>query len=204
MSSSLIFPALVFLATAAWGVLHSWLASFAAKRLARQVFGAGIDRFYRLIFVVFSVATLLPILAMVAVLPGRLLWVIPTPWLFLTLGVQFLALVLLVATVLETDVMAFAGVRQVLQPNQSHEDTLVVKGFYRFVRHPLYFFSIVLFWLFPYMTDLTLAFFLAATLYFLIGTIPEERKLRQTFGEAYEEYRRDVPWLIPGTKFKKK
>jgi protein-S-isoprenylcysteine O-methyltransferase Ste14 len=201
---SLIFPALVFIATAAWGALHSWLASFATKELARRIFGAGIDRYYRLLFVVLAVITFLPILGMIAFLPSRLLWVIPTPWLFLALIVQFLTLILLVATVLETDVMAFAGIRQVLHPEQTHEDTLVVKGFYRFVRHPLYFFSIILFWLFPYMTDLTFAFFLAGTLYFLIGTIPEERKLRQTFGEAYEQYRQEVPWMIPGTKFKKK
>jgi protein-S-isoprenylcysteine O-methyltransferase Ste14 len=201
---SLIFPALVFSATAAWGGLHSWLASFAAKRLARRIFGAGIDRYYRLIFVLLAVITFLPILGMIFLLPSRLLWVIPTPWLFLTLIVQFLTLILLVATVLETDVMAFAGIRQVLRPNQAHEDKLVVKGFYRFVRHPLYFFSIILFWLFPYMTDLTFAFFLAGTLYFLIGTIPEERKLRQTFGEAYERYRQEVPWMIPGTKFRKR
>lgn len=202
--SSLIFPALVFIATAAWGLLHSWLASFAAKRLARRIFGAEIDRYYRLIFVVLAVITFLPILVMIAFLPSHLLWVIPSPWLILTTAMQFLALIMLVATVLETDVMAFAGIRQVLQPEQTHENTLVVKGFYRFVRHPLYFFSIILFWLFPYMTDLTFAFFLAGTLYFLIGTIPEERKLRQTFGEAYERYRREVPWMIPGTKFKKK
>jgi len=42
---SLIYPILVFLATAAWGVLHSWLASFATKHLARQIFGSGIDRY---------------------------------------------------------------------------------------------------------------------------------------------------------------
>ncbi len=96
---------------------------------------------------------------------------IPTPWLFLTLVVQFLAIVLLVATTLETDVMAFAGIRQVLHPDQTYEDILVVKGFYRYVRHPLYFFSIIIFWLFPYMTDLTLAFSWLDAL-FLIGTIP--------------------------------
>jgi protein-S-isoprenylcysteine O-methyltransferase Ste14 len=201
---SLIYPLLVFGVTAAWGGLHSWLASFQAKRLARRIFGPGVDRFYRLAFVLLAVVTLLPVLAMAAFLPSRVLWVIPTPWLFLTLTIQFLAMVLLVATALETDVMAFAGVRQVLRPNQADENELVVSGLYRFVRHPLYFFSIILFWLFPYMTDLLLAFFLAGTLYFLLGTIPEERKLAATFGEAYEKYRQEVPWMIPGTKFKKK
>lgn len=201
---SLIYPILVFFATAAWGALHSWLASFEVKHFAREKFGSKADRYYRLFFVLAAILTLVPVLALVAFLPSRTLWVIPTPWLFLTLIVQFLAIVLMVATTLETDVMAFAGISQVLHPDQTHEDTLVVKGFYRYVRHPLYFFSIIIFWLFPYMTDLTLAFFLAGTLYFLIGTIPEERKLLETFGEAYRQYRQDVPWMIPRFKRNKK
>lgn len=200
----LIYPALVFLAMAGWGVFHSWLASFSAKRLVRKVFGTKIDRYYRLLFVATAVITLLPVLAMVVLLPSRMLWTIPTPWIFLTLVLQFLALVALVATTLQTDVMAFAGVRQVLQPGREHENVLVTTGLYRTVRHPLYLFSIILFWLSPYMTDLTFAFFLAGTLYFLIGTIPEERKLVQTFGEQYRQYRREVPWLIPGLKFRRK
>ena len=146
---SLIYPILVFLATAAWGGLHSLLASFAAKQLARRFFGPKADRYYRLVFVIASMITLAPILAMIAYLPSRLLWTIPAPWLFLTLGIQFLAVVLMVATTLETDVMTFAGIRQVLHPNRKYEEELVVKGFYRYVRHPLYFFSIIIFWLFP-------------------------------------------------------
>jgi len=99
--------------------------------------------------VVLAVVTLVPVLALVGFLPSRVLWVIPLPWLLLAVGVQFLALVMLVATTLETDVMAFAGIRQVVQPNVEHEAKLVIKGFYRFVRHLLYFFSIIIFWLFP-------------------------------------------------------
>ena len=201
---SLIYPILVILATAAWGGLHSLLASFAAKQLARRFFGPKADRYYRLFFVITSIITLTPILAMIAYLPSRLLWTISSPWLFLTLGIQFLAVVLMVATTLETDVMTFAGIRQVLHPNRKYEEELVVNGFYRYVRHPLYFFSIIIFWLFPFMTDLTLAFFLAGTLYFMIGTIPEERKLLVTFGEAYRQYRQEVPWLIPHFRKNKK
>lgn len=197
-------PLLVFLATAAWGVLHSWLAAFSTKATARRIFGDSVDRFYRLVYVLIAVATLLPILGMVAFLASRVLWVIPSPWIYLTLAIQFLTLVALVATILQTDVMAFAGLRQVLEPGRPSDDQLVQSGFYRLVRHPLYLFSLVLFWLFPYMTDLTLAFFLAATFYFMLGTIPEERKLLATFGEQYRQYRREVPWMFPRLTFGRK
>jgi protein-S-isoprenylcysteine O-methyltransferase Ste14 len=56
------------------------------------------------------------------------------------------------------------------------------------VRHPMYLFSLILFWLFPFITDLILAFFAVSTLYFLIGMIPEEKKLVEIYCEEYERY----------------
>ena len=199
-----VYPLLVFIAMGAWGALHSWLAAFSTKRIARKIFGVGIDRYYRLIFVGAAVLTLLPIMGMVVFLPSRTLWVIPAPWVYGTALIQLLALLALINTVLQTDVMTFVGLRQVYQPHEEHENKLVLTGFYRFVRHPLYLFSIIAFWLFPFMTDLVLAFILAGSLYFLIGIIPEERKLVETFGEEYKQYRQDVPALIPFSKRKKK
>jgi protein-S-isoprenylcysteine O-methyltransferase Ste14 len=64
----------------------------------------------------------------------------------------------------------------------------------------MYLFSIILFWLLPYITDLILAFITASTLYFLIGMIPEERKLVEVYGEEYQRYQEDVPRIIPGLK----
>jgi protein-S-isoprenylcysteine O-methyltransferase Ste14 len=199
-----MYPLLVFIAMGAWGAIHSWLAAFSTKRMARKVFGSGIDRYYRLIFVGAAVLTLLPILGMVAFLPSRTLWVIPAPWVFVTTLVQVLAIAALMVTVMQTDPLTFIGLRQASQPDLEHENKLVKTGFYRLVRHPLYLFSIIAFWLFPYVTDLILAFILAGTLYFLIGLIPEERKLVETFGEEYEQYHRDVPALIPFLKHKQK
>jgi hypothetical protein len=47
--------------------------------VARRIFGPSVDRYYRLIFVLVAAATLFPILGMVAMLPSRVLWVIPSP-----------------------------------------------------------------------------------------------------------------------------
>lgn len=197
----LIYPLLVFVAMAAWSFFHSWLAALSTKRLARQIFGKGIARYYRLIFVVIAIVTLAPVLAMVVFLPFRVLWVIRPPWLYLSLFVQTLSLIGLLVTVFQTDVMAFAGLRQIRHPDAEEENALVTSGMYGIVRHPLYLFSILFFWLIPYMTDLILAFVLASTLYFLLGTIPEERKMVEMYGESYRRYREEVPWIIPGLKF---
>lgn len=195
-----MYGTVVFISMCAWGVLHSWLAAFSTKAVVERLAGADVRRFYRLGFVLVAVVSLLPILAMVAFLPARVLWVIPVPWLYVTLLVQGLALTGLVITVLQVDTLAFIGLRQLHQPDAEQHAKLVTRGFYRWVRHPLYFFSLVLFWLFPYMTDLTLAFVIAASLYFLIGTVPEEHKLTEIYGDTYRQYQKDVPRIIPWLK----
>lgn len=190
----------IFISMCAWSGLHSWLAVLSTKDSAERMAGKGIRRYYRLIFVLVAVLTLLPILVMVVFLPARVLWIIPTPWLYFTMTLQGLALAGLVITVLQVDTLAFIGLRQLRHPDAEQQAELVTRGFYRWVRHPLYFFSLVLIWLFPYMTDLTLAFVIAGSLYFIIGTLPEEQKLRAIHGEKYRQYQKDVPRIIPWLK----
>jgi len=73
----------------------------------------------------------------------------------------------------------------------------VINGMYRFVRHPLYFFSLLALWSMPVMTVNLLMFNIGATLYFVIGSRVEERRLVQSYGEAYRAYQQRVPGLIP-------
>lgn len=188
---------IVIVSMCTWSVLHSWLAAFSTKDLAQRIFGEKIRRFYRLIYILIAGVTLLPILGMVLFLPSRVLWVIPVPWRYLTITLQGLALVGLVVTVLQVDTLAFIGLRQLNNPDAESEAELVTRGFYRMVRHPLYFFSLVIFWLFPIMTNLGLAFVIVSSLYFVLGSIVEERKLVEIYGDSYRAYQRDVPRIIP-------
>jgi len=64
------------------------------------------------------------------------------------------------------------------------------------VRHPWYFLGLVLIW----TRDMDPAFLLSAsamTLYFVVGSLLEERKLIRYHGEVYRRYRKRVPGLIP-------
>ena len=192
-----IYLVIVVSSMGAWCVLHSWLAAFSTKAMAERIFGKVIKRYYRLLYIFLAGMTLLPILLLVLVLPARVLWVIPTPWLYVTLTLQGLALLGLVVSVLQVDTGAFIGLRQIHHPQAEDDGKLVTQGFYRIVRHPLYFFSMVLFWLFPIMTDLSLAFVLVSSLYFIFGTFPEERKLVEIYGDSYRAYQKKVPRIIP-------
>ena len=68
---------------------------------------------------------------------------------------------------------------------------------YQHVRHPLYVGWLLIFWATPTMTSAHLVFALMTTIYILMAIQWEEKDLVDSHGKAYEEYRRQVPMLIP-------
>ena len=195
----------ILAACAAYGVLHSVLAANGFKRRVARIIGqAAYDRYYRLLFALMGTLTALPLLALAGLLPDREIYRIPAPWVYLTLLAQALAAAALLITVIQTGAMRFIGFEQALAPGAAAaRDRLVISGFYRYVRHPLYTTSFIILWLMPVMTWNLLALVIGLSAYMLIGTIFEERKLVEQFGAAYEEYRRRTPRIVPGIGGKK-
>jgi protein-S-isoprenylcysteine O-methyltransferase Ste14 len=72
-----------------------------------------------------------------------------------------------------------------------------VRGPYRWVRHPQYFFVLVLLWAFPDLTADRLLLDGILTAWIVVGTVLEERDLVGEFGPEFVEYQRRVPMLIP-------
>ncbi len=77
------------------------------------------------------------------------------------------------------------------------ELAFVAEGAYRFVRHPLYLFMLVLIWSTPRFTTDQLLFDVLWTAWIVVGTKLEERDLIADFGETYRRYQNSVPMLIP-------
>ncbi len=78
--------------------------------------------------------------------------------------------------------------------------SLTIMGPYRLVRHPLYLLSIVMIWSCPDLTSDRFLFDFLWTVWIIVGAIWEERDLVDQFGDAYLEYRKRVPMLIPCIK----
>ena len=191
----------ILLAWVLYGALHSLLASSSAKALAERLLGLGVRRYYRLVYNVVVTLTLLPLIALVVLSPDLEISRIRFPWLALALLVEGVSVLGLLAGVLQTGALRFLGLAQITgSADFGGPSKLEVKGLYRYVRHPLYLFGLLIIWLIPLMTWNILAFNLGATLYILIGIQFEERKLLKEFGQAYADYQRRVPMLIPWTR----
>lgn len=68
--------------------------------------------------------------------------------------------------------------------------TMHVAGPFRYSRHPLNAWTIVLLWLIPRMSVASLSFNLASTFYLVLGSRHEESRLLRRYEDAYSEYLR--------------
>ena len=178
-----------------WGIVHSVLASFQVKDFLHKILGDDIMRGYQAFYNIFAVVSFAPILFILRVLPDTILYDVPWPWRLIMFLGQGLAALCLVAALLQTDVLAFAGLRPILEGEKTAK--LVTKGFYAQVRHPLYLFGLLILWLTPTLTLNFLALYISLTLYIIIGAYFEERKLMLEFGSAYTDYKSRTPMIAP-------
>lgn len=192
----LLSGVLIFLAVLAYGLVHSFLASLWFKERLNAWLGDAASRWYRLVYNLFAVISLLPVLVLPAVLPDRRLYVIPSPWIYLSIAGQLLAVVALAVGLFQTGVWSFLGLRQ-LVGGEDRPSQMVVKGLYRYMRHPLYTAGLVFIWLVPVMTVNILCLNAGLSLYLVVGAYFEERKLKREFGEAYVRYQERTPMFIP-------
>ncbi len=191
-----------------FGIIHSVLASNKIKKSVASFLG-GLIAFYRAIYIVLSLIIFYLIYTLV---PNDHVTVfdLPYPFDFIILVPQLGSLVGLLWTLKYFDVREFIGINQILRwfkKNYDEEEldeelTLRIRGPYKYVRHPLYLFSILFLAFRPEMDLNYLTFLLCIIAYFYIGSFYEERKLVEKFGDMYVKYRKTVPRIFPSFKIK--
>lgn len=174
----------------AYGLLHSTLAALPLKAWAARRW----PRFahYRLAYNLVATITVLPLVWATYAIDGGWLWRWTGATAWLANGLALLAIAGVVAASRAYDMADFLG----LHGTSGQAESLVISGFHRHVRHPWYCFSLLLIW----TRDMNPALLVSATaisLYFVIGSKLEERKLITLYGDAYRRYMARVPGLLP-------
>jgi protein-S-isoprenylcysteine O-methyltransferase Ste14 len=187
-----------------WAFVHSLTAGPRAKQAFRARFG---DRayhgLYRLLYNLFSLITfLLVMVVLAAIVPDRLLYSVPLPYRLINFAIQGIGIAGLLYSLWQTDVLSFAGVRQLWRYVRDEEIVeppaqFITTGTYGLVRHPLYLFSMLFLWANPDMTLQSLVLYIYASIYFYVGSLYEERRLAAEFGDAYTAYSQRVPSFLP-------
>lgn len=189
---------LVLLA-AAWtgyAIIHSLTASIFFKDGFRRRFPR-VAHTYRLLFNAMAVLLLVPPVWLTFSYHGPQLWTWTGSlgWLMDVLALA--AVAGFVFSLRVYDSAEFVGLRQFgCGDVQSAPGGLSLSLEHRFMRHPWYFYGLVIIW----SRDMNAAFLVTAviiTLYIMIGSRLEEIKLIEEFGEQYRAYRRRVPALLP-------
>lgn len=154
-------------------------------------------RSYRLFYNAFGLISFLPVLAIVAVYPGREIYRFSGFLRIAALALQIFSAIAILLTIWKTGLGEFLGIKQLINSNSQPSNGMITDGPYRWVRHPLYTLGLIFIWATPILTTSVLALNLGLSLYIYIGSIFEERRLMNQFGAEYREYAARIPRIIP-------
>jgi hypothetical protein len=204
-------------ATAAFGAVHSLLASRPAKQAAARTFGErNRNGLYRVFYIGQSLVTFGLLTSYIRRQPSREIYQIEGPLAALMRAAQAGSLVFATAAAHQVGLQRIIGLEsfrawlgagpvpaepEAQGPALDEHGRNRSAGPFAWSRHPLNFAPLPIFWLNPRMTTNLLAFNIASTIYFLLGSLHEEARLRQEFGELYDHYLRSgVPFYIPSPR----
>ncbi len=191
---------LIALLWAAYCALHSFLISITVTELVSRI-GTRYYAFYRLFYVVISFVLLVPLIRYTTAMEGP--DIVP--------GGEVLSIIRFVLTwgavlifswtfLFEYDPLSFFGIRQIMlmvtPRDAAAPPELRKNGLLGIVRHPMYFALFVFLWAGTHSLA-NIVVNIVLSVYIVIGTRLEERKLVLEFGEAYVRYQREVPMLLP-------
>lgn len=181
----------------AYAVLHSLLAALTVKAWVTRRW-PGFAPYYRLTYNAIALIALLPLVWATYVIPGEWLWRWTGLAAWIANGLALAALAGFWFSSGTYDMGEFLGIRPLREKRRdaTEHEGLHISPLHRYVRHPWYALGLLLIWTRD-MNGPLLVSAGAITLYFLIGSRYEERKLEAHFGAAYRDYKEKVPGLIP-------
>jgi len=206
-------------ATALFAGMHSLLAARATKRKAAALLGdQRRNALYRPLYNALAVVTFGALVLYGVKQPDRELYRIRGSFAGIMQFIQLYFLLFLLNGVRQIGFSNFAGLPNILLWLRGHspvpsepeaqgpllgdDDRMKIAGPFRFTRHPLNFGMLPILWLMPKMTVNLAAFNLITTLYLIVGSLHEEKRLKESYGRAYEDYRESgINFFVPSTGY---
>jgi methanethiol S-methyltransferase len=189
---------LLALAWTAYCTLHSAMISETATGFLKRGLGDSF-RFYRLFFNAVAILTLIPVLWYSHSLSQEPVFRWEGVWLVPKYLLQACGILLFIAGGRHYSLGQFVGISQLRGASSGGLATgggIDSRGVLGLVRHPWYTAVVLLLW----TGDLNMPALVGnvvLTVYVVIGTLLEERKLVHEFGDAYRTYQRRVSMFIP-------
>ena len=197
---------LIALMWTAYCALHSFLISIRFTNLMKHSL-KDFYAFYRLFYNVISVVLLVPLIIYSIQTESEAIITYSLPFTIIRyVLISISILIVIKAFFFDYDFLAFFGIRQLLafgknKSQDKHTNEIKKKGLLGIVRHPMYFGLMLYLWC-QTITLMDLIVNIMLTVYIIIGTYLEEKKLVLEFGDTYVKYQHEVPMLIPFTKAK--
>ncbi len=180
-------------------VLHSVLADLRLKKKVADSYPS-FNKWYRAIYTIVAFTTLAVVVIYQIFLESPLLFEPATVHIVIGCGIGATGAVIMIICIRKY-FLSLSGLKS-LFANQVVANDLRIDGIHRYVRHPLYLGTFLFIWgafiLLPLASLLISCVIITG--YTLIGIGLEEKKLLIEFGDAYRQYRQQVPRLVPFTK----
>ncbi len=182
-----------------WCALHSALISPAVTEWVGRRFPDSF-RYYRIFYNLFAVITLLPVLLYSFSLRGAPVVAWQGLGRIVPMALWAAGLSFFVAGGRRYDFLQFLGIRQIKNESTcsvlTEDCSLDTSGVLSMVRHPWYSGGMLVVWARP-LDVVAIWTNLVFCVYFVVGAILEERKLKVLFGRQYEDYQRRVSMFLP-------
>ena len=194
-----------------WCAVHSGMISLSATDYLKKEF-AGYFRFYRLFYNVFALITLAPVFLYTRALNGPVVFRWEGYMIIIRVALLAIGALLAIAGARHYDTLQLWGIRQIRTGMTHHalskSGRIKASGIFAVTRHPWYLGAIILLWsVFREIQVSTLIAVIILTVYIVVGTVLEDRKLVVEYGDTYRSYQARVSMLIPfkwmGSRFRK-
>tara|TARA_B100001057_G_scaffold204846_1_gene205546 strand:+ start:6012 stop:6647 length:636 start_codon:yes stop_codon:yes gene_type:complete len=208
---SLINYILIFIIWFIWSFQHSFFAQVYFKNKIRIYLGENFEKYFYRFLYFYIQCVIFPIFwnILTEFDGGNIIYSLNEDYFWILFIINKISFLLLIWSVISINTLHFIGLSQLIQFFDKKEkfnmvlpnEELEKKFLYKFVRHPMYF-SIFLYYMSHTVTYDEKYFFnfFCLILYTNIGVYFEEKQLSKKFGSLYDEYKKQVPKLIPKIK----